>query len=191
MNISDIGKDALSVLRAVAPTVATAIGGPFGGMAAAALTAVLGTPTSSATTATINTILATQSPATLLQLKQAEENFKKDLADLGIKEEQLVYQDVDSARKMQMTTKSWTPDILTFTILPCALAAFLSLVFGMIKVPTDPNSALIFGSVLTFLFTESKAVISFWLGGVYDSKVKDTTVDLSQYAGSATAGSRK
>lgn len=191
MTLSDLGKDAMSVLRAVAPTLATAIGGPFGGMAAAALTAVLGTPTSATGSTSVQAILANASPSDLVKLKQAEEAFKQQMADLGIKEEQLVYADIQSARTTMVQSKSITPSILTYVILSAAMTAFLCLMFGIIKVPTDSNAAVIFGSVLTFLFTESKSVIAFWLGSSLGSRYKDEAALNESLSASAPTGTKK
>lgn len=170
MNLGSIAKQ---ILGTVAPTILTAIGGPFGALAAAILHAALGTNgDDKAADATLTG--ATQD--TLLKVKQAELDLQAKLAELGVQKEQLVYADVASARALETSTKSWTPSILSYCILGASTAAFLGVVGGYVKIPTDPQTALIYGSVLTFLVTESKAILGYWFGSSQGSQAKDDTI---------------
>lgn len=172
MNLSSLGTIAKQVLGTVAPTILAAVGGPFGAIAAAVLHAALGTSTD----VDANTALTGASQDTLLKVKTAELDLKGKLAELGVQEDQLRYADIASARTMEGTTKSITPTILSYCVMAAALGAFLGVVGGFVKIPTDPQTALIYGSVLTFLVTESKAVLSFWFGSSQGSQAKDATI---------------
>lgn len=172
MNLSTLGTIAKQVLGTVAPTILTAIGGPFGAIAGAVLHAALGTTTD----AEADTALTGASQDTLLKVKAAELDLKGKLAELGVQEDQLRYADIASARSMESTTKSITPTILSYFVMAAALGAFLGVVCGCVKIPTDPQTALIYGSVLTFLVTESKAVLAYWFGSSQGSQSKDATI---------------
>jgi len=169
----NLGKTALSVLGTVAPTILTAIGGPFGALAAGILHAALGT---NGDDKAVDASLAGASQDTLLKVKQAELDLQSKLADLGVQKEQLVYQDIASARNLEIQSKSWTPSILSYAVLGASTTAFLAVVAGYVKIPTDPGTAVIYGSVLTFLVTESKAILGYWFGSSNTSQAKDETI---------------
>lgn len=106
------GQKALQVLRTVAPTLALAVGGPFGPIAAAALHTALGsTDDKSAETA-----LLSATPDQLLALKGAENAFTERMKELGISEEQLAYADTANARAREIATKDKTPEIMAYLI---------------------------------------------------------------------------
>jgi hypothetical protein len=174
MTLASFGAKAKQVLATVAPLLGTAIGGPLGTAAGALVSAALGTQPGDSTAA--ETALLSASPDTLLKLRQAEEAFTVQMKSLGIQEEQLSYADTASARTMQMTIKSTTPTVLSYGVLTASMAAFLGIVAGYVHIPTDPQTALIYGSVLTFMFTESKSVLGYWFGSSIGSANKDATI---------------
>jgi len=101
----NIGTKALQVLQTVAPTVALAVGGPFGPIAAAAIHAALG----SADDKGAEGQLLAATPDQLIALKKAEQDFQVQMKALGIQEEQLVYTDKASARAREEVVKDSTP----------------------------------------------------------------------------------
>jgi hypothetical protein len=92
----------------IAPGIATAIGGPFGGLAATVLKEVTGMDE-----AGIEKAIAEGDPNIFLQLKQAEQAFDIKLKELDIRIEELQYADVADARARQIAMKDNTPAILT------------------------------------------------------------------------------
>lgn len=110
----NIGEKALQVLRTVAPTVALAVGGPFGPLASAALSAVLGTPKDDGKAAEAALLSAT--PDQLLALKKAEEEFQIQMKQLGIDEQKLVFDDIANARAREIAVKDSTPKYLAYLI---------------------------------------------------------------------------
>jgi hypothetical protein len=108
------GSKALQILQTVAPTVALAVGGPFGPLASAAISAVLGTPPGDDKAA--ETALLTATPDQLLALKKAEEEFQIRLKELGIEESKLVYDDIANARAREIAVRDSTPQILAYGI---------------------------------------------------------------------------
>lgn len=83
-----MGFDWKKTVAAVAPLVGTAIGGPFGNMAAGLVTTALGIPKDS-TDGQIAEAVKNATPDQLLAIKNSDHQFKKDMAALGIKESQL------------------------------------------------------------------------------------------------------
>lgn len=101
-----------SIVGTVAPTIATALGGPLAGMATQAISnAVLGKP--DGTHEELGNALATATPEMLLKVKQSEQDFITHMEELGIKKEQLAASDRDSARQREIKTGDvWTPRTL-------------------------------------------------------------------------------
>lgn len=164
-----------SIVATVAPGLATAFGGPLAGMAVSALaTKLLGKP--DASQAEVQAAVLAASPADLLKLREAEMDFQKAMSDAGIKLEEISAGDRASARQLEVSTKSWTPSILSYCILGASTAAFLGVICGKVTIPTDPQTAVIYGSVLTFLVTESKAILGYWFGSSSGSQNKDDTI---------------
>ena len=108
----------------VAPVIATAVGGPFGGLAANVLKSVTGLDE-----AGIEKAIAEGDPNIFLQLKKAEQEFAVKLKELDIKVDELEYKDISDARARQIAMKDHTPAILTAV----ALAFFFMLSWSVLK----------------------------------------------------------
>ncbi|MCK5481315.1 MAG: hypothetical protein KAJ06_09215 [Gammaproteobacteria bacterium] len=150
----------------VAPMILGALGGPWGGLAEGVLTKLVGQDQ-----AAIEKEIAAGNPEIFAKLQIAEIEFKKYMADLGIKEEELVYADVADARAMRISTKDWTPAILT----GIALTFFFTLSFAVLY-----NLEIVQGDTKDFAFylfgVASGWVtqgMSFFLGSSKGSKFKD------------------
>ncbi len=113
-----------SVIGKLAPTLASAVGGPFAGAAVSALEASLGINKPSteigARQDDVATALSTATQAQLLAVKAADDSFKESMAKLGFDNEKdlatLGDSDRDSARKREIAVKDWTPKALTIII---------------------------------------------------------------------------
>ena len=101
-----------SVVGSIAPLLGTALGGPLGGLAGSLLGKVLGVDSANPTDDQLAAAVQGLQPADYIKIKQAEIDFKAHMADLGIQEQQLSFQDRDSARKREMTVMDWTPKAL-------------------------------------------------------------------------------
>jgi hypothetical protein len=89
--------DTLGTLKALAPTIATAIGGPVGGFAVKALGEVFGVEFGSKDEALEAVKSAT--PEQLLAMKQADQSFALQMKSLGIDVFKLEVADKQSARE--------------------------------------------------------------------------------------------
>ncbi len=100
------------IVGAVAPTLATALGGPLAGVAVKTISSqLLGRP--DASTEEVEAAVLSGDPQTLVRLKEIEMEFKKFVADAGIKLEQIAAEDRANARKREVDSHdSWTPRVL-------------------------------------------------------------------------------
>ena len=169
MNLKEFGKDALHVLQAVAPTAATMLGGPFGPIAGAAISAALGTPDAKTTEAAI----LSGNPDTLVKLRQIDADLKAKNAELGIQEEQLAYADTDSARKREMTVQDWTPRLLAALIVGLYIGVQVFLLNGVVNITMRE---LVLRSLGT-LDAALALVLGYYFGSSASSARKSETID--------------
>lgn len=102
-----------SLVRSVAPAIASTFGGPLAGLGVAALsTALLGKADGSE--ADVAAALATATPDTLLKMKEADQQFAVEMKKLDIDLEKISAGDRDSARKREVEVKDKTPRNLAY-----------------------------------------------------------------------------
>jgi len=171
-------------LSAIAPTVATAVAGPLGGMAVSAIGGILGidkpTQKSIETAFTAGQI----TPDHIAAIKELELKYQNDEKERGFKYSELVYKDVDSARKLGIAMGSETPTILSYIILIGGGILLGCVVGGAIKTTVD-NAAMI-GTVIGYVVSEMKQVLTYWFGSSQGSV--DNRNALIDMAKSTTAG---
>lgn len=175
----NFGAKALQVLKRVAPELALAVGGPFGPIAATAISTALGTAAGDDKAA--ETALLNATPDQLLAVQKARDDFMLQMRKLGIESDKLVFDDLASARQMQMTTRdpnvgrlAWLL-ILGFIVTAAAqIAAMLTFAADMAAVP--PAVWLQIGNVTGYLANEAKQAAAFYFGTTQSSQVKDATI---------------
>ncbi len=119
-----------SLVGTVAPGIAATFGTPLMGMGVRALCDALGmTPAAKEedTHAALEARLATASPADLLAIKNSEQEFQKNMKSLDIDLEKIQAGDRDSARKMQVDTRSKIPAYMAVLI----TAGFFGVLVGL------------------------------------------------------------
>ncbi|WP_027477908.1 hypothetical protein [Curvibacter gracilis] len=92
--------DWIDTLKTLAPTVATALGGPLAGAAVSAIGAALGVPPGSIAKAFQDGQLT---PESVAKLRELEMQFQNDEKERGFKYAELEYKDRDSARTANTT----------------------------------------------------------------------------------------
>ncbi len=157
------------VLETVAPTVASALLGPLGGVAVAALGKVFGLDN-----ATVNDVSKAitdgkMTPDQLADIKKLELQFQNDEQERGFKYVELEFKDRDSARQMQISTHSLTPTILTWIIVTLVMGLEGALLFNAVS---DKVSDLITGRILGTLDTTLGMVVAYWFGSNSTSQRK-------------------
>lgn len=163
MDLSKIG----GLLGQIAPTIATAIGGPVAGMAVKALAGALGlTPDASADD--IQTAMMSATPEQLAAIKKVDADFKVQMKELDIDLERIAAGDRDSARSMQMRTSDWIPRAMAIMV---TFGFFGILTWLLTKgVPPTGSETLIY--MLGALGTAWTGIVQFYFGSSAGSKAK-------------------
>jgi hypothetical protein len=156
------------LLGQVAPTIATALGGPLAGVAVKTLSNVL-LGHENGSEDDVKASLATASPDQLAALKKIDADFKVQMKELDIDLERIAAGDRDSARKMQTETKDWVPKLLAIVI---TLGFFGILVWMLVQgMPQTGTEALLM--MLGALGTAWTGVVNFYYGSSAGSKAKN------------------
>lgn len=155
-----------SVVKTVAPLLGTALGGPFGGMAARAVAgAVLGDE--NAPEEDVVAALRGATPDQLMALKTADQEFKLRMKELGIREEDIAAADRNSARDMQKTNKALIVPILA----GLTVAGFFGTMAWVLTGHVSLESTIL-GFVLGQISAKTEQVYNFYFGSSAGSKEK-------------------
>lgn len=151
-------------LKMIAPTLATAIGGPFGTMAYGVVAKVMGISADDAQK-TIETGKLTAEQIVSVQLAEVE--IKARAQELGLDFAKVEANDRKSARDMQIGTKSLIPAVLATVV----TVGFFGILVGMMTKTFVPSDALYL--MLGSLGTAWTGIISFYFGSSAGSQAKD------------------
>ena len=140
--LTSFGSSALKIISSLAPTVATALGGPFAGTAVAALERALGVTGKDNVEASI----LAGNPDALAKVKVAEDELRATLASLKVNEEALQYSDISNARAREMALRDWTPSVLAWLV----TLGFFGLIVAMLRIDVPKeNQAIVYALVGT------------------------------------------
>jgi hypothetical protein len=157
-------------ITSIAPTLATCLAGPLGGMAIELLSKHLNIdPKDVQDTINNGKLTADQ----IASVQAAELAIKAKAQEMNLDFEQLATQDRKSARDMQMTVKSWIPPILAIGI----TIGFFGIMVGMMSGHVQSSEALMI--LLGSLGTAWTGVISFYFGSSASSQAKDQLIHQS------------
>ena len=158
----------LNLVRTVAPSIASAVGGPLAGMATRAISeALLGKP--DGTEQELENAVASATPEQLLALKKAEQEFAVKMRELDIDLERISHEDRDSARNREVSLRDWTPRVLAGLI----TVGYFGVLFWMLRfgLPnTGSSEALLV--MLGALGTAWGGVVAYYFGSSAGSKEK-------------------
>ena len=154
----------MSWLEQVAPTIATALGGPLAGLAVTAISKAIGVSEDDVEK-TMNA--GKMSADQIVQLKLAEIEFQKQAQELGLNFEKLATDDRKSARDMQIATRSWIPGVLAFGI----TVGFFGILIYMMAYSINPSNELLV--MLGSLGTAWTGVVGYYFGSTASSHAKD------------------
>lgn len=162
-------------LKTIAPTLASALLGPLGGVAVAAISKIIGV--SDATLDSVNKAFEDGkiTPDHLAEIKKLELQYKNEEAERGFKYSELEFKDSDSARNMQVTTQSAVPAAMSFVI----TAGFFIILGWMMYDDTVKDSPPLL-IMLGALGAEFSAVCKFWFGSTRESANKNVLLANSQ-----------
>jgi hypothetical protein len=151
-------------LKQIAPTVATALGGPLAGMAVSAISKAIGVDEDKVTDIISSNKLTADQVA---QIKIAEIELAKQAQELGLNFEKLAVDDRKSAREMQATTRSMMPPILASAV----TVGFFGIVVMMFFNQIDSNNPAIL-MMLGSLGTAWTGIIAYYFGSSAGSQAK-------------------
>ena len=163
------------ILRSLVPTLASAVLGPLGGVAVAAIGKVLGID--NATTESVSKAFQDGkiTPDQLAELKKLELQYQNEEKERGFKYSELEFKDregdrrdTQDARNMQISNKSAFPAILSAGI----TVGFFGVLGWMLYDPNVVNSPPLL-IMLGSLGTAFAQVINYWLGSTRSSQNKD------------------
>ena len=120
-----------NIVGAVAPTLGTALGGPFGGMAGDVISKVLGVENNPKS---IEQALANATPEQLIEIKKAEKEFEAKMKELDVDLYKLETAEKQHARGM--FSKDWTARIIGIAM----VGGFLGYIFLVTLHPPEQNS---------------------------------------------------
>ncbi len=128
------------IIGAVAPTVATALGGPVGGLVASMAAKALMGRDSAAPDEVADFVLANQTPETFAKLKELEGEVSVKLRELDVDLARIAAGDRDSARRRQIETGDKMPAVIAIAALGGFFGILGALIF--VDVPADALSPL-------------------------------------------------
>lgn len=161
-----------TLIKQVAPTIATALGGPLAGLATKTLSeALLGTPDGSPDE--VAAALGNATPDQLAKLREIDANFKVTMKKLDIDLAQIDANDRDSARQREVQLKDRTPTVLAGVVCVGFFATLIGLMlYGL---PAKGQDALLI--LLGALSSSFTAIIGYYYGSSSGSRAKEQIID--------------
>lgn len=170
--MADILASMGQLIRQVAPTIATALGGPLAGLATKTLSeALLGEPNGSPDE--IAAALGSASPEQLAKLREIDANFRVTMKKLDIDLAQIDASDRADARKRQADTKDKTPMVLAGVVCIGFFGTLVSLMFY--GLPNRGQDALLI--MLGALGAAFTAIINYYYGSSSGSRAKEAIIE--------------
>jgi hypothetical protein len=152
-------------LKQIAPTVASALGGPLAGMAVSAISKAIGVEPDK-----VQDVISTGKldSEQIAQIKIAEIDLQRQANELGLNFEKLAVDDRKSARDMQMATRSWVPPVLAASVTVGFFAILIGMMFGKMSVADNTALTMMLGS----LGTAWTGIIAYYFGSSAGSQAK-------------------
>lgn len=160
-------------LKTIAPTVATALGGPLAGMAVSAIAKAIGcSPDEVQDVISSGKLTAEQ----VASIQLAELELKKQAQSMNLDFAKLIAEDKKSARDMQIATKSWIPPVMALGV----TCGFFGILFGLMygQIQHAPQIDIMLGS----LGTAWTGIISFYFGSSAGSQAKTELLSKAEAA---------
>lgn len=152
------------IVKAVAPTIATALGGPLAGLGVKALSeALLGK--SDGTEDEIARALQYADGDQLVRLREIDTQFQAQMKALDVDLERIASQDRDSARQREIGSRdSWTPRIIGGMALGGFLWSVYWVLSGQVAGMNDPTTVALVGTLVGYVSAKADQVVSYYFG---------------------------
>ena len=155
------------ILGAIAPTIATVLGGPLAGAAVGALSkSLLGHE--KGTEEELGPLIVGANPETILKIKEADNELKLGLAAAGVKLEEIAASDRISARDRETKTGDRTTKILAYAYTIGYFAIFAT----MMKTGVDNQMESIVMVLLGVLTAAQGQIMNYYFGSSSGSAQK-------------------
>lgn len=155
------------LVASVAPTLAGMLGGPLAGVAVSMMAEkMLDDP--QATEEDIASSLASANVGDLNKLKHLEKDIRVQLRELGIRENQLIYDDKADARARHAQLKDKMPGILSILLTLGFFGVLAAMIFGQ----ADPANESVLQVMLGALSTAWIGSMQFFFGTTQSSRDK-------------------
>lgn len=158
------------ILGTVAPTLASALGGPMAGLAVKQISEkVLGVPAGKDAEERVAAAIAGASPEMLAKLKELDQAFAKEMAKLDIDLERIHADDRANARARQVKMNDHTPTAI-------AAAVIIGFMVGVWfvsthQIPAENKEVVI--TMLGALGALATTVVTYYFGSSRSSRTKD------------------
>jgi hypothetical protein len=160
-------------LKTIAPTIATALGGPLAGMAVSAVAKAIGVSPDEVQDVISSGKLTAEQVASI---QLAELELKKQAQSMNLDFAKLIAEDKQSARDMQIATKSWIPALLAVFV----TLGFFGILLGLMTEHFKTSDALML--MLGSLATAWTGVMAFYFGSSASSQAKTELLAKSEPA---------
>jgi len=167
-----MASDWKAVVGAVAPTLATLLGGPLAGLAVKTISqAVLGKD--DGTEAELTGALTSASPETLAKIKEADVALKIQLSQAGVSLEEIAGKDRASARAREIETRDPTVRVLAYMF----VVIYFVVIWAVWKFPIDPNVNDLLMILLGILTAALTQILNYYFGSSSGSSAKTAVLD--------------
>lgn len=160
------GRELKKVVATIAPTIGTALGGPMGGVAMK----FLADRFTGGDTGKVEDYLLSASPEQLKDLKLADMEFKKEMAELGVRLEELHVGDRANARDMAIKRGLHAQVALSALYTVGYFGTLALLIMGWAEVPEHMEDLV--KVLLGGLAGPQLSIVQFWFGSSRGSKDK-------------------
>lgn len=168
-----------TMLATVAPTLATALGGPLAGVAAQAITAKL-TGTASPDLSKVDQLLTGATGDDMVRLKELELEFAATMEQAGVDLATVDASDRASARDRAVKMKDWTPAVLGVLI----MLGFFGILGYILRYGLPDQGGEVLLIMIGGLAALTTQVANFFFGSSAGSKSKDGVIaDLKRAVG--------
>lgn len=161
-----------SNVASLAPGLGAAIGGPVGAVAGLGIRAICGLfgidSKADDAAAQVEQALSGMTPEQALQLKQADQQFIKDMKALDVDVFRLEVQDRDSARHRESSVGSRAVTALAFII----VGGFLGMVYGLLSGNLEAVDSVLAGTLIGYVSAKAEQVVSYYFGSSLGSARK-------------------
>ena len=162
------------VVGAVAPALATALGGPLAGVAVKAIAGkILGDE--NASQSDVEKAVLGLPPEALVKLKEAEQAFILAMREADVKEEAVHQADRASARLREVNLKDFVPGALAFSVVTGFGWTLYTLVMAKTAPPTELRDVLYM--LLGALTSALTQVLAYYFGSSSGSKAKTDALE--------------